>query len=58
MLGNRVTNERRNKIGYKQSKKLNINVYFFAGNHLPPPPQKKEEITIIRYFKNMTTLNK
>lgn len=41
MLGNRVTNERRNKIGYKQSKKLNVNVYFFAGNH--PPPQKKED---------------
>lgn len=56
MLGNRVTNERINKIGYKQSKKLNVNVYFFAGN--PPPPQKKRQITIIRYFKNMTTLNK
>lgn len=41
MLGNRVTNERINKIGYKQSKKLNVNVYFFAGNHPPPPPPKK-----------------
>lgn len=57
MLGNRVTNERINKIGYKQSKKLNVNVYFFAGNH-PPPPPKKRQITIIQYFKNMTTLNK
>lgn len=52
MLGNRVTNERINKIGYKQSKKLNVNVYFFAGNHPPPKKRTNYDNSVFQKFDN------